>query len=65
MLHFQELSANVGREQYLKLLNKHLEQNGYAKYDKNDKDIYKKLADKTEIAIARAKKQYNRFHYKT
>ncbi len=62
LLHFQELSANVGREQYLKLLNKHLEQNGYAKYDKNDKDIYKKLADKTEIAIARAKKQYNSYN---
>ena len=34
LLHFQELHANVGREQYYKMLSNHLKSFGYEKYEK-------------------------------
>jgi len=61
LLHFQELQANVGREQYYKMLTAHLDSLGYGKYDKNLKNIYDILADKTDIAILRAEKQYKEY----
>ena len=55
LLHFQELSVNVGREKYRELLK------GYCQYEKNMKSIYDVLRDKTPIAIARAKRQYEAY----
>lgn len=55
LLHFQELSVNVGRERYRELLK------GYCDYEKNMKNIFEILCDKTEDAIARAKRQYEAY----
>lgn len=52
LLHFQELSVNIGREEYLHLLKK------YCGYKKNMENTYELLKDRTEDAIARAKRQY-------
>lgn len=61
LLHFQDLYANVGRDQYYKMLTKHLESMGYGKYDKKLKNIYEILAGKTDDAISRAQKQYEEY----
>lgn len=61
LLHFQELSANVGREQYYKMLTSHFKSIGYEKYEKNLENIYDIISDKTDIAISRAEKQYNEY----
>lgn len=55
LLHFQELSVNVGREKYRELLK------GYCDYEKNMKNIFEILQDRTDIAIARAKHQYEEY----
>ena len=52
LLHFQEVTSNIGREQYIERLKVYIE------YEKNKKEIYDILKDKTEIAITRARKQY-------
>ena len=61
LLHFQELHANVGREQYYKMLSEHLIAHGCEKYEKNIANIYDILSDNTDIAILRAEKQYNEY----
>lgn len=55
LLHFQEVSVNVGRERYRELLK------GYCDYEKNMKNIFEILQDKTDIAVARAKRQYEAY----
>lgn len=55
LLHFQELSVNVGRERYRELLK------GHCNYKKNMMNIFELLQDKTEIAIARARRQYEAY----
>lgn len=55
LLHFQELSVNVGRKKYRELLR------GYCGYKKNMKNIYEILQDKTETAIDRARRQYEAY----
>lgn len=55
LLHFQDLSANVGREKYIELLK------GYCDYEKNMKNIFEILQDKTNVAIIRAKRQYEAY----
>ena len=59
LLHFQELSVNVGREKYMELLEKHFEK--YHGYEKNRKDVYEILCDRTAVAIERAKRQYEQY----
>lgn len=59
LLHFQELSVNVGREKYRELLEKYFEE--YHGYEKNRKDVYEILCDKTGLAIERAKRQYKAY----
>ena len=63
ILHFQELTANVGREQYKKILN------GYFDYDKAAADTYDILDKHDEssidLAISRAKKLYESYGEKT
>lgn len=55
LLHFQELSVNVGRERYRELLK------GYCDYEKNMRNIFEILRDKTDVAVARAKRQYEAY----
>lgn len=55
VLHFQELTANVGRERYSHLLEKH------CNYEKNDPDLFFKMQPYMDIAIKRAKKQYEEY----
>lgn len=55
LLHFQELSVNVGREEYQNLLKKH------CGYMKNMDNIYELLKNKTDEAIFRAKRQYESY----
>lgn len=55
LLHFQELSVNIGRDEYLHLLKKH------CGYTKNMENIYELLKDKTGEAIFRAKRQYESY----
>lgn len=46
---------NVGRKKYRELLR------DYCQYEKNMKSIYEILQDKTSVAIARAKRQYEAY----
>lgn len=62
LLHFQDLSANIGRVEYRKKLDIHFKKLGYDKYDKSSKKIYSILKDKTDIAIKRAEKQYKEYN---
>lgn len=55
LLHFQELPVNVGRERYRELLK------GYCDYEKNMKNIFEILRDKTDVAIVRAKRQHEAY----
>ena len=55
LLHFQELTVNVGRERYQELLR------GYCNYEKKMENIYEILKDKTDIALKRAKRQYEEY----
>ena len=52
LMHFQELVSDVGRTRYREILEDKIN------YEKNMKNIYSILCDKTEIAIARARKQH-------
>ena len=61
LLHFQELHANVGREQYYKMLSEHLISLGCGKYEKNIANIYDILSNNTDVAISRAEKQYQEY----
>ncbi len=55
LLHFQEVTSNIGREKYIERLKLYIE------YEKNKREIYDILKDKTEIAIARARRQYESY----
>ncbi len=55
VLHFQELGVNIGRDKYVELLEKHCD------YCKNDPNLYEIMKPNTDIAIKRAKKQYNEY----
>ncbi len=55
VLHFQELTVNVGRDKYIDLLEKH------CGYEKNDPMLYQKMRPYTQIALQRAKKQYEAY----
>lgn len=55
LLHFQDLSVNVGREKYKELLKE------YCDYEKNMQNIFAMIRDKTDIAIVRAKRQYESY----
>lgn len=55
ILHFQDFNANVGRERYIEILEKH------CNYRKNDSNLFEKMKVNTEVAISRAKKQYNSY----
>ncbi len=59
VLHFQDLTANVGREKYRELLDEHMKK--YGGYEKNRKDIYEILCGRTAIAAGRAKRQYEAY----
>ena len=52
VLHFQELVANIGRDQYRQILKQ------YFNYEKNQADIYDVLKDNLADAIKRAKRLY-------
>lgn len=56
VLHFQELEVNNGREHYRKILKQK------CGYEKNLKNIYDLLKDKTNIAINRARRQYESYN---
>lgn len=56
VLHFQELEVNNGREHYQEIL-----ENKFG-YEKNLENIYDLLKDKTNIAIKRAKRQYESYN---
>lgn len=55
ILHFQELSVNVGREKYIEILEKCCD------YRKNDPNLFELMKANTDIAIKRAKKQYESY----
>lgn len=55
VLHFQELSSNTGREKYIEILKKK------CGYRKNDPNLFELMKPNTEIAINRAKKQYESY----
>ena len=55
ILHFQELTVNNGREQYQEILKQKFG------YEKNQENLYELLKDKTELAIQRAKRQYESY----
>lgn len=55
VLHFQELNANVGRDKYIKILEKH------CNYHKNDPNLFELMKANTDVAINRAKKQYKSY----
>ncbi len=61
LLHFQEMNSNIIRDEYKKRLDGHFEKMGYGKYEKNIEEIYRILKDKTEMAIKRARKQYEQY----
>ena len=56
VLHFQELTVNNGREQYQEILRKK------CGYEKNAENLYDMFRDKTDIAIQRARRQYESYH---
>lgn len=63
LLHFQNLSASIGREHYKEKLNNHFRNenlNG-GHYDKNIKNIYEITKDSVDIAIKRSKKLRKQF----
>lgn len=55
LLHFQELTVNVGRAAYQEKLKE------LCNYQKNLTNLYEILKDNTELAIKRAKKQYEEY----
>lgn len=55
LLHYQELTVNIGRDKYRQLLK------DYCGYEKKMENIYVVLKDKTDIAIVRAKRQYEEY----
>lgn len=55
VLHFQDLSVNVGREKYIKILRK------YCNYQKNATDLFEIMRTNMDVAIIRAKKQYESY----
>lgn len=55
LLHYQDLVVNVGRKKYQELLEE------YCNYEKNMENIYEILKDRTDVAIARAKRQYEEY----
>lgn len=52
VLHFQDLSVNVGRDKYVEMLEKH------CNYRKNNPNLFELMKANTDIAISRARKQY-------
>ena len=52
VLHFREIAANTGRDQYRQILKQ------YFNYEKNQSDIYDVLKDNSTLAIQRAKRLY-------
>lgn len=61
VLHFQEMNSNLNRDEYYKILDKYMKLYGIEKYEKNIENIYDILKDKTDMAIQRAKKQYENY----
>lgn len=53
LLHFQDVSTNIGREKYIELLEM------YCDYAKNDPGLYNKLCPRTGEAMDRAIRMYN------
>lgn len=56
VLHFQELVVNNGREQYQQILKQK------CGYEKTLENLYDLLKDKTDVAIQRAKRQYESYN---
>lgn len=61
VLHFQEMNSNLSRDRYYKMLDGHMKSYGIEEYEKNIENIYDILKDKTDLAIQRAKKQYENY----
>lgn len=59
VLHFQELTTNVGRDKYIEILERH------CGYKKNDPNLFELMKANTDIAISRAKKQYESYPIET
>lgn len=55
VLHYQDLHVNNGREHYQQLLENH------CNYDKTLPNLYDLFKDRTQIAIQRAKRQYESY----
>lgn len=55
VLHFQDLNTNVGRDKYIEILQK------YCDYRKNDPNLFELMKANTDIAISRAKRQYETY----
>lgn len=56
VLHFQELVVNNGREQYQQILKQK------CGYEKSLENLFDLLKDKTDVAIQRAKRQYESYN---
>lgn len=55
VLHYQELNVNIGRKKYIEILEEK------CNYYKSDPNLFDRLRDFTEIAVLRAKKQYESY----
>ncbi len=56
VLHFQDLEVNNGREHYQEIIKQRFG------YEKNLENLYDLLKDKTNVAIKRAKRQYESYN---
>lgn len=58
LLHFQELSVGIGRNQYLSNLNNHFRNNNINNgiYNKNISNIFDVIVDRVDIAITRSER---------
>jgi len=55
VLHLQDLKQNIGREEYMRILH------DFCGYKKNDEALYEFFKPMMEVAINRAKKQYEAY----
>lgn len=63
VLHFQDLNSNIGRDAYIKILDKYFIGLGYNKgYEKNMPNIYDVLKSNTSVAIRRAENLYSKYN---
>jgi hypothetical protein len=64
LLHFIPLVSDISREDYKIKLHEHFKEMGYEKYEKNLKNIYDILMDKTQTAIRYSERLYESYDEK-